>query len=164
MMKNVFYFMFKIWNKNLDQTSPFYKKSKLSISGSTFWNIIQFVFIVGGSRGLRKYIKTKMLTTYLYKALLKNKKTSVISLPACTKYFSQYFLLIDNIFYILTQYILLFIVWLPLLLKMLGNMYIVLIYFRVCDVINFQINLSFLNKITKKSRQKYKYLKNKKSF
>ena len=59
------------------------------------------------------------------------------------------------------------ITWLPLLLKILGNMCIVIIYFPVCDVINFEIGLSFLIKLfphmTNKG-QRIKYLKNEKSF
>ena len=54
-------------------------------------------------------------------------------------------------------------VWLLLLLKTLANMSIVIIWFPVCHVINFEINLSFLIKpvsyMTKKSVQKIKYLK-----
>ena len=38
------------------------------------------------------------------------------------------------------------IVWLPLFLEMSGNMCIVIIYFPVYDVINFDINHSFLIK------------------
>ena len=61
-----------------------------------------------------------------------------------------------------------FIVWLPLLFEILGNMFIVTIFCPVCDVINFEINHSFLIKaffyITKMSGQKCNYLKNKKSF
>ena len=55
--------------------------------------------------------------------------------------------------------------------KMLGNMCVATIYFPGCDVINFEINLISLIKqffyMTKKSRQKFKYLKyleNKKDF
>ena len=36
--------------------------------------------------------------------------------------------------------------WLPLLLEILGNMCIVIIRCPVCDVINFENNISFLNK------------------
>ena len=61
-----------------------------------------------------------------------------------------------------------FIVWLPLLLEIFGNMFIVIIFCPVCDVINFEINHSFLIKaffyITKMSGQKCNYLKNKKRF
>ena len=59
-----------------------------------------------------------------------------------------------------------FIVWLPLLLDILGNMCIVMVRFPVCDVINFKINLIFLIKsffcMTEKSRRKLKYLENEK--
>ena len=52
---------------------------------------------------------------------------------------------------------------------MLSNMCIVIVYFSGCNVIKFEINLSFLIKpfshMTKKSgHKKNKYLKNKKSF
>ena len=61
-----------------------------------------------------------------------------------------------------------FIDWLPLLLKILGNMCITIVYWPGCDVIKFETNLIFLIKqfynITKKSRQKLKYLENEKSF
>ena len=47
-------------------------------------------------------------------------------------------------------------------------MFIVIVCFPACDVINFEITLILLIKpffyMTKKSRQKFKYLKNKKSF
>ena len=54
-----------------------------------------------------------------------------------------------------------------LLLEILGNMCIVIICCPDSDTINFEINDSYLIKlfyITKKSGQKWKYLKNKKSF
>ena len=61
-----------------------------------------------------------------------------------------------------------FTVWLPLLLQMLGNMWITVICCPVCDVRSFEINHGFLIKpsvyITKMSDQKFKCLKNKKSF
>ena len=57
-----------------------------------------------------------------------------------------------------------FMYWLPLLFEILDNMPIVITCFPVCDVINFELNLSFLNKLvpymTKKSEQKFEYLKN----
>ena len=50
----------------------------------------------------------------------------------------------------------------------LGDMCVAIICFPGCDVINFEINLIFLTKpffyMTKKSRQRFKYLENKKSF
>ena len=51
-------------------------------------------------------------------------------------------------------------------LEIFGNMYIVIICFLVCDIISFEIKLSFLIKpfsyMTKKSGRKLKYLQNKK--
>ena len=50
----------------------------------------------------------------------------------------------------------------------IGNVVIIIICYIVYDVTKFEINFSFLIKpfpyINKKSAQKYKYLKNKKSF
>ena len=61
-----------------------------------------------------------------------------------------------------------FIVGLPLLLEIMGNMCITIVCYSGCDVIKFEINLIFLIKLfwdmTKKSRQKLKYLKNETSF
>ena len=61
-----------------------------------------------------------------------------------------------------------FIVWLPLLLEILGNMCSGIAFFSVCDVINFEINLSFIAKsfsyMTRKLEQRFKYLENTKSF
>ena len=57
---------------------------------------------------------------------------------------------------------------LPLLLEILVNMCIAIVYEPGCDIIDFEINLIFLIKpfsyMTKKSRQKFKYLENEKSF
>ena len=59
-----------------------------------------------------------------------------------------------------------FITWLSLLIGILVNMFIANACY--CDVIDFEINLIYLIKpfsfMTKKSRQKFKYLKNEKSF
>ena len=54
-----------------------------------------------------------------------------------------------------------FIVWLPLPHEILVNICIAVVCFPGCDIINLEINLIFL---TKKSSQKWKYLKNEKSF
>ena len=60
-----------------------------------------------------------------------------------------------------------FVVWLPLLLQILGNMCIATVCCPGCDVIKFEINLVVLIKplcyMAKKSRQKLKYLENEKS-
>ena len=61
-----------------------------------------------------------------------------------------------------------FIVWLPFLIKILGNMCIAIICFPGYDVINFEINVICLIKpffgMTKKSEQNFKYLENQKCF
>ena len=61
-----------------------------------------------------------------------------------------------------------FIVWLSLLFEILHNMCITMVCWLGCDVIKFEINLTFLIKpfryMTKKSRQELKNLENKKSF
>ena len=61
-----------------------------------------------------------------------------------------------------------FIVWLLILLEILGNMCIMIVCWRGCDIIKFEINLIYLINtfcfMTKKSRQKLKYLENEKSF
>ena len=55
-----------------------------------------------------------------------------------------------------------------LTLEILGNMWIAIVFFAVCEVIRFEINLDFLIKpfsyMSKTFRTKLKYLKNKKSF
>ena len=61
-----------------------------------------------------------------------------------------------------------FILWLPLLFWNIGSICIVITCCAVCDVINFEINISFLIKpfflLSKKLWQKCKYLENEKSF
>ena len=61
-----------------------------------------------------------------------------------------------------------FIFWMPLLHEILGNIFIGIFCFLVCDVMKFKTNLIFLIKpvfyMTKKSRQKIKYLQSEKSF
>ena len=61
-----------------------------------------------------------------------------------------------------------FSVCLSLLLEMLGSLCIAIVCFPGCDVINFEINLIFLIMsfvyMTKKLKQKLKYLENEKSF
>ena len=55
-----------------------------------------------------------------------------------------------------------------LALEILGNMCIAFAYFLYCGVINFELDVIFLTKrfsyMTKKLRQKYEDLENKKSF
>ena len=60
------------------------------------------------------------------------------------------------------------IIWLLLLLKILGNMRIKIVCWPGCDAIKFETNVIFLIKpfrcMTKKSRQKSKYLENEEEF
>ena len=57
-----------------------------------------------------------------------------------------------------------FIVWLYLLLEILANMFIAIVCFPVCDVINFEIIFLIMpfSDMTEKSREKFKYLGNEK--
>ena len=61
-----------------------------------------------------------------------------------------------------------FIIWLPFLFGILGNMCIAIVCFTGFYIINFELNLIFLiNPFfykTKKSRQKFKYLENERNF
>ena len=61
-----------------------------------------------------------------------------------------------------------FIVSIPLHLEMLDNMCIAIVCFPGCDFKNFEIKFIFLMKpffyMSKKSREKFKYLDNEKSF
>ena len=57
------------------------------------------------------------------------------------------------------------IIWLPLLLEILGNTCIVIIYYPVCDVINFEISLTlFFPTWPQKSGQILKYSRTKRAF
>ena len=60
-----------------------------------------------------------------------------------------------------------FVVWLPLILEILGNVYIAIVCFPGYDIINFEIIFIFLIKpfsyMQKNWRQKFKYLENEKS-
>ena len=84
------------------------------------------------SWGLSKYIQTKLQTTcsYLIYSFFKNKERSGISLPASfTVWFLNNFFLAIFYYSILLCYITWsnFIVWLPLLRKILGSMCIVIV-------------------------------------
>ena len=121
--------------------------------------VLCIFFIVCQLEDHRKWLKLRCrpLAFTSNKAFLKNKKRSGSSLPAS---FSAWFL--KKTFLML--YSLNwpnFIAWRPLCREILGNICIVI-------VINFEINLLFLIKpffyMTKKSRQKCKYLENEKNF
>ena len=121
-------------------------------------NLKCYKCLVCSSRGLPKYIKTKMLTTsfYLIESFFK-KIRELVSFPHFLHgywrkiFFTLYFINWTN-----------FIAWLPFPLEILGNMCTVLICCSVCDAIKFEANLSFLIEpffyITKKSGQKCIYI------
>ena len=103
------------------------------------------VFIVCSSGGLPKYIKNlssdHMLLTYI-KVFKETKRGMDLVFP---HHFLHDFLW--KIFFILYSIKRLnFIGWLPLLLKILGKMYVAIVCYTVCDVTNFKIKLSFLVK------------------
>ena len=105
------------------------------------WKFAMLDFIVCSSQGCNILkLKCKPLAFTLCKPCLKNKKRPGNCLPASflhefwIKHFLRLILLTDLIFF----------VWLPLLLEELGNMYIVIVCFSGCGLLNFKINLSFL--------------------
>ena len=125
---------------------PFYKTSNqnwayLCILSLKYYKV--FLWYVQIERDLPKYIKTKVLTTYnftLSKAFSKNKNRCGTSLPPhfLHDFWREIFL---TLYFVNWPN---FIAWLSLLLKILGIMRIVIICFPDCDVINFELNLSFI--------------------
>ena len=91
-----------------------------------------------------------------FKTLLKRKRRSGASLPVpLSTWFCK-----KNISHLYSINWPNFIVWLPLLLGILGNISVVIICFPVYDLINFEINLTFLIKsfscMTKEVKTKIK--------
>ena len=76
-----------------------------------------------------------------FKAFLKNKKRSGTSLPVTLYYFWRK---IFSFLYSCTWPN--FVVWLPLLHEILGDICIAIVCYPGCDVMNFEINLIFLIK------------------
>ena len=123
-------------------------------------------------RGLSKYIEIKVHTTcfYLfvftfYKAFKKTK--GGLELVSLSHFLHDFWRKSFVTLYSINWPN--FIVRLTLLLGILGNMYIIIVCFPGCDVIDFEINLNvpikpFSHMTNKKSGQKLKYLKNEKSF
>ena len=168
----------------------FLKIKMQHISGLTVWNFIQFVFIVCLSWRLVKCIQTMVLNTAWkvskygpeknpswdkfsrsgklafssYRFFLGNKRRSGSSLPFS---FSAWFwrkilLMLCSINWPN------FIVWLPLIFEILGNTCIATIFFRfmTSDILKLT-SASWSRRFrtwTKNSWQKFKYLKNEKSF
>ena len=152
--KNVFYFTLNSfsWYLNL----RIFKYLILRISGSIVFSFIQFAFIACEIHDCQNILKLicRPVAFTSYKAFLKNKKTSRISLPpwvSCMifegKYLSCYILLHDRtsfsttfcawIFWKNTSVIIhkltKFCIWLPLLFEMLGNRCTVIEQFHLHD-------------------------------
>ena len=130
----------------------------------TVWKAINFVFILCPSRGLLKYIKTKVLATYFY--FIQILIETFLPYTSLSKTFSAFFWVV--IF--LTLYFIKdainwpnFIAWLSSFNEILGNICIINICWKVCEINhNFLIKPGFY--ITKRSEQKFKYLKKEKTF
>ena len=139
-------------------------KNKIGyISGLTVWNVRMFLFQVKINQNILKLSCWPRAFTF-YKTFLKNKKKSGTSLPTCYPawflkkiFLTLHFVNCPNL-----------IPWLLLLPEILDNMCIVTNCFPVCEVINLEINHSFLIRPffckTKKSTRKCKYLKNERAF
>ena len=141
--------MLKIWCRIYSQTF-FCKKSKFSISQSIINGLYSLFLLYVQAKGYWNVLKIscKPFVLIWYKASLENKKSSGTSLPVSffawflkKKSFSLYILLTEQI-------------------SLSG--------FPGCDIIDFKVNLTFLIKpsfcMTKKPRQKIKYLENEKIF
>ena len=117
---------------------PFLKKSKLSMSVDQQFeascSLFSLYVEVEDYQNILK-LRYSSLAFTSYKAFLINKKRSENSSPVS---FSIWFLK-KNMFHVMFYSINWrnFIVWLALLFETFGNMFIVIVYNPVCDVINF---------------------------
>ena len=105
------------------------------------WYVVCFYCMA--SWGLSKNIETKLQTTCFHLILrwVFFKKRSLITLPHFShNFWRKIFLLLCSINWPN------FIVWLPLLCEILGNMCIAIVCKPGCDVMNFEVNLIFLIK------------------
>ena len=146
---------------------PFFIFRKSLIWAKSKWSAASFQYI---SIALNlEYNKNKLHKTldYWIKDMLNfnfsGKSLGIVSPPNFVYDFSgKMFLMIHSINWPN------FIVWLHLLLEILDNICITIVCYPCCDVIKFEINLIFLIKpfyyMTKRSRQKLKYLEKGKSF
>ena len=132
-MKNIIYF----FKKNVVEklfTDPFLKNFNWAYSWINSLKFYTVFFYCMTSWGLSKFVQ---LAFTFCKSFLKNKNSSRTSLPSS---FSAWLLKTLLIFYYWPN----FIVCLPLLREILGNMCIVIVCQPGCDVINFKIDLIFL--------------------
>ena len=137
-MRNIF--LVKSYTKYSGQIIylPFFKNIKIEyISGSTVWTFTQIIFIICAAWGLPKYIETKGLNNcyYLIKSCFRKTKRG-LELISLSRFRHEKIFLTLYFFNWLN-----FIVWLPFVLGILGNLYIIIICFLVCHVIDFEVIL-----------------------
>ena len=121
---------------------PFLKNQNCAYLWISILKLNIFCFNYLPSWGLLKVIQTKMQTICCYlKWCFFNKQRGLelASLPHCLHDFQRK---IFPLLYSITWPN--FNVWLPLLCEILGNMCIVIVCLKGCDIKNFEINLIFL--------------------
>ena len=123
---------------------PFIKNQNWAYLWINRLQFYKICFYCMSKSGLPKYIKSKVLTTSFYLTwsfFLKKKRgleQKEVPLPYLLHNFERKIFL--ALYFINWPSV---IVWLPLLLKISGDMCIAIICYPVCDVINFEINHSF---------------------
>ena len=118
---------------------PFSKISKLIISLDQSSKVLYSLFLSYAKMRLSKYIETKLQTTHI--KLFKNAKIGV-ELGSLLHFFHFFWRKIFILLYSINW--LNFIVWLYLLREILSSVYIPIVCLQGCDVMNFEINLTFL--------------------
>ena len=96
------------------------------------------------SWGLSKYIETKLQTTCFYVIMLFYKIKRGLELVSLPHFVHNFWRKIFILLYSINPSS--FIVWLPLLREILGDMCIVIVWKPDCDVMTFEVNLTFLIK------------------
>ena len=137
-------FLEKWYTKRGGETSPrtFSEKLKLSISLDQWSKVLCSLYCIV-SWGLSTYFETKLQTTFfhLIKLFLKIRGPELVSLPHFLyNFWRKIFFLLYSLNWPN------FIVWLPLLWEILGNMCTAIICKPGCDIMNFDVNLIFLIK------------------
>ena len=136
---------------------PFYIKSKLSISLDQHSELLWSLFLLHDQVEVYQNIlelRCWPLAFNFYKAFIKTKRGwKLVSLSHLKKF---KFLRLCFINWLN------FMAWLSLLIEIAANMCIIIICYPLCDTINFEINLSFLIKLS--SYMKKKNLRIEKSF
>ena len=96
------------------------------------------------SWGLSKYIETKLQTTCFSVIMLFYKIKRGLELVSLPHFVHNFWRKIFILLYSINPSS--FIVWLPLLREILGDMCIVIVWKPDCDVMTFEVNLTFLIK------------------